>query len=167
MIRRTFGGLIALTALIAASPSAWAQSPRPILPTEEMRSGLLSRWTVPQTGLPVDPDRDIFYGARWGDQLPTHPNLYCTSGLYGQRLRSNCVATYPPYFWGSASGSTAGQCCEPVHNRLIGNFVHPWRPVGGYYAGGAAVPIYDLDPIAPGPGRFPYPWLYKRQHQGG
>ncbi len=174
MTRRTARNRTALLglglglALLLAPSAARAQIGQPILPTEDQRSGLLTRWIAPPSFLPPDPDRDyLYWGKKWGDRLPTRPNWPLTSGLYGQRFTNACTATYSPYFWGTPGGSTAGECCQPVHPRIIGNFVHPWRPVGGYYSGGAATPIYDLDPIAPGPGPFPFPLLYKRQHQGG
>lgn len=154
--------------LICTAPSQAQQTPRPPRPAGPQLDGYSSRFVPPRTVLPPDPDRDHFYfGRRWNDRLPTHPNFLCTSGLYGLPLPDRCVATYAPYFTGRPGGSTAGICCQPVHFRYLNNFLHPWRPVGGYYDGGAAVPIYDLDPLTPGPGPFPFPNIYKRQHQGG
>ena len=43
--------------------------------------------------------------------------------------------------------------------RFFQGLAQPWRPVGMYYTFGSYVPIYDLDPIAPGPGPYPYPVL--------
>lgn len=144
------------------------QGGRPALLREEERSGLLTRQAAIMPTLPPDKDRDSFYGTRWGDHHgPTHPNSPFTSGLYGLRYTNQCTAGYHPYFRGACGGSTAGECCKPVENRLIGNFVHPWRPVGGYYSGGVAAPIYDLDPIVPGPGVWPFPRLFFHQPQGG
>ena len=31
---------------------------------------------------------------------------------------------------------------------------------------GSYVPIYDLDPIAPGPGPYPYPFYFNWDHGG-
>ncbi len=41
--------------------------------------------------------------------------------------------------------------------RFFQGLAHPWRPVGMYYQMGSYVPIFDLDPIAPGPGPYPVP----------
>jgi hypothetical protein len=30
-----------------------------------------------------------------------------------------------------------------------------------YYDQGSYVPIYDLDPIVPGPGPYPVPWYFR------
>ncbi len=171
--RRWWGLALALTlglaSLVAPATPARAQGVQPIFPNVNQRSGLLTRYTPEiRSNLPPDPDRDQFYlGRRWGEPSPKHPNLFCNSGLYGLQYKNQCTACYSPYFSGSPGGTTAPGCCEPVRFRVLSNFVHPWRPVGGYYSGGCAVPIYDLDPFVPGPGRFPFPWLYKRQHQGG
>jgi hypothetical protein len=35
-----------------------------------------------------------------------------------------------------------------------------------YYSYGSYVPIYDLDPIAPGPGPYPYPFYFNWLHGG-
>ena len=43
--------------------------------------------------------------------------------------------------------------------RFFQGLAQPWRPVGMYYSYGSYVPIYDLDPIAPGPGPYPLPVL--------
>lgn len=179
-IARTRLGLLSLGLALGLTSAARAQGPGPVpeptpaagifVPNEEAyKSGLLTRYTPAPAVLPHDKDRDRWYNTRWGDYLPDlkHPNFMCNSGLYGQRIRPTCTATYAPYFSGRAGQTTSGKCCEPVRFRVISNFFHPWRPVGGFYHGGAASPIYDLDPFAPGPGPFPYPWLYKRQHQGG
>jgi hypothetical protein len=50
--------------------------------------------------------------------------------------------------------------------RFLDNLAHPWRPVGMYYAMGSYVPIYDLDPIAPGPGPYPWPFYFNWLHGG-
>ncbi len=164
--------LIGLAALAPAPVQAQVFGVRgnnqPYLPSEDQRSGLLTRQAAIMPTLPPDPDRDSFYGTRWGDHHgPTHPNSPFTGGLYGLKYKNQCVASYNPYFRGTCGGSTAGPCCEPVEHRAVGNIVHPWRPVGGYYAGGSAVPIYDLDPLVPGPGVWPFPRLFFHQRQGG
>jgi hypothetical protein len=163
---------LALAGLAAFAPRAQAQRPAPPvvpdLPYEYQRSGLMSRWAPPRTVLPHDKDRDHFYyGKKWQDFPTTKPNFPLSSGLYGLSYTDACTKSYAPYFFGYPGGDNSAPCCEPVRFRLLGNFVHPWRPVGGYYSGGSAVPIYDLDPIAPGPGLFPWTFIAKRQHQGG
>jgi hypothetical protein len=47
-------------------------------------------------------------------------------------------------------------------------FLQPFRPIGYYYDQGSYVPLYDLDPIVPGPGPVPYVWpFYLRNPHGG
>ena len=117
--------------------------------------------------LPPDPKRDTFYnGTRWADNsIVTPPNLLCHGGLYGLPLTTDCVQSERPYFFGYTGRSNYNsKCCQPprpVH-RLVENFIHPFRPVGMYYAGGSYVPIYDLDPLVTGPGPFPWPVFLKR-----
>jgi hypothetical protein len=162
-------GLAAALALLALSATARAQQAiRPAMPGDAQRSGVMTRHIPIQPLLPHDVDRDDFYQTRRGDKppSPTHPNCLCNSGLYGLPLKSDCAVSFHPYFWGKPGG-TYGPQCEKVHWRLVGNFLHPCRPVYYYYQGGSYSPVYDLDPIAPGPGPFPFPLLYKRQHQGG
>lgn len=164
-----FGVGLSLGLLALAQPSlAQSESPRPPRPAGPQLDGYSSRFIPPRTVLPPDRNRDHFYyGKRWGDRAPRFPNWICTSGLYGLPLPGGCTVSFAPYFQGTPGGSMAGKQCEPVSFRYLNNFLHPWRPVGGYYAGGSAVPIYDLDPLVPGPGPFPFPRLYKRQHFGG
>ena len=50
---------------------------------------------------------------------------------------------------------------EHFSSRLVRNVFHPFKPVGTYYAGGCYVPIYDLDPLVPGVGPYPY-GIFKR-----
>jgi hypothetical protein len=147
---------------------AQAQTPRPLVPNTERRSGLWTRHMPIVPHLPHDADRDDFYQTRRGDTPPDldHANCMLTSGLYGLPLKQDCVVAFRPYFWGSPGGNYNASC-EKVHWRVFGNFVHPWRPVYSYYAGGAYSPVYDLDPIVPGPGPFPYPLLLIKQKQGG
>jgi hypothetical protein len=138
----------------------------PIVPTLAERSGVISRHLPIAPTLPHDRDRDDFYQTRRGDHPPRHYNWYATSGMYGLPLKNDCVVSFAPFFRGSPGGKY-GECCEPHRPRVIGNLVHPWRPVYSYYSGGSYAPVYDLDPIVPGPGPFPFPLWYKKQHQGG
>ena len=50
--------------------------------------------------------------------------------------------------------------------RFFQGLAQPWRPVGMYYNFGSYVPIYDLDPIAPGPARIPIPFYFNWVHGG-
>ncbi len=146
---------------------ARAQAPLPALPTDNARNGLITRYAPVQPKLPHDPDRDDYYITRRVDHPPRLPNSPFTSGLYGLRFPDNCVECYSPYFRGYPGQSSVTPDCKPPHPRIIMNFFHPWRPVGAYYDGGGYSPIYDLDPISPGPGPFPWQWIYHRQMPGG
>jgi hypothetical protein len=163
---RTLPALLAAFAAVGLARSAHAQTPRPLLPNEAERSGILTRHIPITPHLPHDPDRDDFYLTRRADAPPHKPNCMLTSGLYGLPLKCDCTVSFRPYFWGSPGGNY-GPDCEKVNCRLFGNFLHPWRPVYHYYSGGSYVPVYDLDPICPGPGPFPFPRLYHKQKQGG
>jgi hypothetical protein len=91
-------------------------------------------------------------------------------GLYGGRLNPGCVTCRSPYFYGVAGKGTA-ECpdCLPAYRhpltRTAASLFHPWKPVGHYYQEGCMVPIYDLDPIAPGPG--PDLWPFYINGRGG
>jgi hypothetical protein len=166
--RQLAAGLALALGLALFAPGVRAQDGETTVRPMVVPDGLMSRWTPPRTVLPPDPDRDHFYyGKKWANAPSTKPNWPCTSGLYGLNYTDRCTTCYAPYFFGTPGGNNAEPCCEKVKFRLIGNFVHPWRPVGGYYSGGCATPIYDLDPIVPGPGLFPWSWIQKRQHMGG
>lgn len=140
----------------------------PRLPHAQQRSGFLSRWIPIEPSLPPDPDRDQYYNMRWADQPGIkHANSCKTGGMYGFLWKGGCTACYPPNFHGSAGQHTLGpQCQRQGARRWIRNFVHPWEPVGTYYAGGCYSPIYDLDPLVTGPGPFPFPWFFKRPTGG-
>jgi hypothetical protein len=150
------------------SSNAIAQDPRALVPTTAKRSGLITRQMPITPHLPHDPDRDDFYQTRRADEPPNFdkPNCMLTSGLYGLPLPQDGTLSFRPYFWGSPGG-TYGPQNEKVRWRLVGNLIHPWRPVYHYYAGGSYTPVYDLDPLVAGPGPFPFPLLYKKQKQGG
>ena len=85
---------------------------------------------------------------------PNHPNWFRSGGLYGRRWPGYCTASFSPYFFGSPGQSTVGPDCKPWPRILKGpqTLVHPFRPVCYYYDQGTYVPVYDLDPLAPGPG---------------
>jgi hypothetical protein len=170
--RRGLTGL-ALLVLFAPGVPARAQVPQPFYPTVEQRSGLIGRYIPIQPNLPRDPYRDSFYDTRFTDHAdfnPNHPNWFRSGGLYGRRWPGYCTASFSPYFFGSPGQSTVGPDCKPCPRYLKGlqTVVHPFRPVCYYYEQGSYVPIYDLDPVAPGPGRVPnwFPFYLKDPHGG-
>ncbi len=145
--------------------------PQPLIPNINRRSGLLQRYTPIDPHLPPDPRRDQWYDTRWGDapNLRPHPNAYFNGGLYGLRWKDADRASYAPYFYGAPGQSTMRPESKPVHNvfRLPRNLLHPFRPVGMYYDQGSYVPVYDLDPLVPGPGAWPWPFFQKLTAVGG
>jgi hypothetical protein len=100
--------------------------------------------------------------------LVKHPNWYKTQGLYGLGWKANCTESIYPFFYGSPGTGKVTESCLPWHRtlRFAQGLVHPFRPVGMYYQMGSYVPIYDLDPIAPGPGPYPVPF-YFNWNKGG
>ncbi len=155
---------------LAASASTQAQQPH--IPNMAQRSGLLGRY-VPrmQTNLPEDARRDNFYGTYYGDRaVAPGTNSALNGGLYGQRLDAGCVTCRSPYFYGTP-GNPKASCpqCQPAYKHPLGrvgaNLIHPWRPVGHYYQNGCTVPIYDFDPLVPGPG--PDLWPFYLNGRGG
>src|SRR5262249_29876868 len=129
---------------------------------------LIGRFTPIVPHLPRDDDRDDYYITTWGDyQQNKHPNSLLDGGLYGRRLPSDCTKCFYPSFRGSPGGTT-GPGCEPCRRvvRAAMNFVHPFRPGCYYYSGGCYTPVYDLDPLVPGPGPFPWPFFFKRPTGG-
>ncbi len=167
LVLRGFGVLSAVAALSAVP--AFGQIPQPHIPEIRQRSGLLDRFDPIEPHLPHDKDRDNFYTTRWGDKDEVHrPNNIRNGGLYGRFWKADCTACVYPFFIGSPGKSTLHPDCKRGHfsSRLVRNVLHPFKPVGHYYAGGCYVPIYDLDPLVPGVG--PYPGgLFKREHGGG
>ena len=160
---------MALLALSATSP---ARAQGPAIPDMAERSGLLARFApIMRTNLPHDPHRDNFYGTRYGDFATTGKwNCIRGGGLYGLALDPGCVTCMRPQFTGAPAG-TAGDspACNPgpkgPFSLLAQKFVHPFKPVGHYYQHGCWVPIYDLDPVVPGPGRDLWPF-YINGHGG-
>lgn len=162
--------LLATIAAPAAAARAQWTSPRAAVPDVRERSGLYTRIVPIQPTLPVDKDRDLWYDTEW---QPRHPhnwgrwwNSWKDGGLYGKPLTAKCTAVRLPFFRGTPGDSTLTADCRPYG--WLGrwaNFVHPMKPVGMYYANGAYVPIYDLDPVVNGPGPWPYFWV-KEPHTG-
>ena len=151
-------------ALLLGGGAARAQVPLPRVPVGAGRSGLISRFVPIVPHLPPDDDRDNFYGTRWGDEPPGERiNSRKDGGLYGRTYKSRCTSCYYPYFHGSPGRGPLGPDCEPCPKvfRAVTNIVHPFRPVCHYYAGGCYVPVYDLDPLIPGPGPSPWPFFCK------
>ena len=167
ILLRSLGVLGALTVLSAVQ--AYGQIPEPHIPDIRQRSGLLDRFDPIEPHLPHDKDRDDFYTTRRGDTDEVlRPNNIRNGGLYGRFWKAECTACVYPFFRGSPGKSTLCPECQRRHfsSRLVRNVLHPFKPVGSYYAGGCYVPIYDLDPLVPGVG--PYPWHnFKREHGGG
>jgi hypothetical protein len=155
--------------LLLGSAATWGQPPQPFVPDITERSGLLMRFAATPEFLPPDPHRDFFYNTRYADNgVVTHPNMYCTQGLYGLGMKTPDTQSVYPYFYGMPGQSTIDSSSRPWWRpaRFFQGLAHPWRPVGMYYAFGSYVPIYDLDPIAPGPGPYPYPFYFNWVHGG-
>lgn len=168
MTRRLAATTLVVFSLMGAA--ARAQVPQPVVPDINQRSGLRTRMVPIIPHLPPDPDRDVYANTRWParhEKQPDHMNSPLNGGFYGRPWKSSCTACFTPYFIGSPGKSTLGPDCMPSDHRLISNFLHPFRPVDMYYAGGCYVPVYDLDPFVPGPGPFPFPRLYHKKPTGG
>jgi hypothetical protein len=151
--------------VIAAVPaSARAQYPPAKVPDLQERSGLIMRFAGVPEQLPPDPRRDNFYDTRYADRgLVKHVDGVKDQGLYGFGWKSACTQSYYPFFYGSPGSARVEPSCLPWQCRSLRFFQglpHPFKPVGMYYQMGSYVPIYDLDPIAPGPGPYPYPFYY-------
>jgi hypothetical protein len=153
----------------ASASTAHAQSPPAYIPDITERSGLLMRFASTPEMLPPDPYRDYFYNTRYADNgRVKHPNWVCTQGLYGLGWKTPDTQSIYPYFYGVPGQSTVDSGSRPWFRplRFFQGLAHPFRPVGSYYAMGSYVPIYDLDPIAPGPGPYPYPFYFNWWHGG-
>ena len=162
--RRGRSGVGVLATLLAFSAvPALGQVPQPEEPNINQRSGLIRRFVPIIPHLPPDPRRDNWYDTRVGDRpAPQHLNTIKGQGLYGRFWPVACSARVYPFFYGSPGASTLSPDCKPDHPclRVFRNFLHPFKPVGMYYDQGSYVPIYDLDPIVPGPGPYPVPWYF-------
>lgn len=164
-------GAAAAAAVKPPEPVGPLPSAKPIVWDVRERSGLITRYTPVQAKLPPDPGRDTFYRTRWDDWY--HPirntrNCYKDGGMYGRPLTNAYTAAVAPSFRGAPGVSSVPPGWQPPskYGRILGNFLHPFQPVGMYYDRGVYTPVYDLDPIAPGPG--PFPWNhYIKRHLGG
>jgi hypothetical protein len=170
------GGLAALALFAVLGGSARAQAPErtdgppiPQVPEVTQRSGLVMRFAGTPEFLPPDPRRDYFYRTRYGDHgAHSHINWFRSQGLYGLGWKTPDTASIYPYWYGAPGQSTIDSSSKPWPRslRLFQGLAHPWRPVGMYYQMGSYVPIYDLDPIAPGPGPYPIPFYFNWDHGG-
>jgi hypothetical protein len=161
-------GIAGLWLALADNP-ARAQPPQPFVPDITERSGLLMRFAGTPEFLPPDPHRDFFYNTRYADNgRVSHPNWFKTQGLYGLGMKTPDTESVYPFFYGMPGQSTIDSSSRPWWRpaRFFQGLAHPWRPVGMYYSFGSYVPIYDLDPIAPGPGPYPYPFYFNWLHGG-
>jgi hypothetical protein len=164
------GWVVAGLLIVLLQSPARAQYPPPHISDLKERSGLVMRFAGVPEYLPPDRRRDNFYETRYADQgLVKHPNYVKTQGLYGLGWKSACTESVYPFFYGSPGTGKVDPSCLPWQHRSLRFFqglAHPFRPVGMYYQMGSYVPIYDLDPIAPGPGPYPYPFFFN-WHKGG
>jgi hypothetical protein len=163
--------ILSLAGLLSATTAtqAHAQPPKPYIPDITERSGLLMRFASSPEMLPPDPSRDFFYNTRYADNgRVKHPNWLCTQGLYGLGWKTPDTQSIYPYFYGVPGQSTIDSSSRPWFRpaRFFQGLAHPFRPVGSYYSMGSYVPIYDLDPIAPGPGPYPFPFYFNWLHGG-
>ena len=160
-------GLIALN----SGTCAVAQIPVPRQPDINERSGLLQRFRAPtRSNLPHDPQRDNFYGARYGNHAKVDDsNTYYDGGLYGVRLPARDTASVYPFFYGAPGRSSItpeSKSWRPSYLRGVQQLVNQRKPVGMYYDRGSYVPIYDLDPLAPGPGPDYWPFFFQGSRGG-
>jgi hypothetical protein len=168
LLARTAAGFgVAAVWLAICSATARAQAPQPFVPDITERSGLLMRFAATPELLPPDKHRDNFYNTRYADKGPVNcPNWYATQGLYGLGWKTPATESVYPFFYGMPGQSTVDSSSRPWWRplRFFQGLAHPFRPVGMYYTMGSYVPIYDLDPVVPGPGPYPYPayinWLH-------
>ena len=147
-----------------------AQPPKPYIPDITERSGLLMRFASTPEMLPPDPHRDFFYNTRYADNgRVKHPNWVCTQGLYGLGWKTPDTQSVYPVLLRRA---------RPEHHRFVEPALVPSAPVlpgagpsvpprrDRTTSSARYVPIYDLDPIAPGPGPYPYPFYFNWLHGG-
>ena len=163
------GFAIAATWFALSPATARAQAPQPFVPDITERSGLLMRFAATPELLPADKHRDKFYNTRYADKGPVKcPNWYATQGLYGLGWKTPATESVYPFFYGMPGQSTVDSSSRPWWRplRFFQGLAHPFRPVGMYYQMGSYVPIYDLDPVVPGPGPYPYPAYCNLLHGG-
>jgi hypothetical protein len=166
---RAWGGLAVLGLFSLLTGSAWAQPPMPQVPDTSQRSGLVMRFAGTPEFLPPDPRRDNFYWTRYADRGPhSHINWFRSQGFYGLGWKTPHTQSVYPYWYGSPGQNTVDESSRPWPGplRFFQGLAHPWRPVGMYYQMGSYVPIFDLDPIAPGPGPYPFPFFFNWDHGG-
>jgi hypothetical protein len=121
------------------------------------------RFVYPPQVLPNDKARDTIYVTLYGDQgYVSHTNFLRDGGLFGLGWKANDTRSIAPSFNGSPGANTITADSRPWPRplRFFQGLAHPFRPVGMYYDRGSYVPLYDLDPIAPGPGPYPYPFYF-------
>lgn len=156
--------------VLALPGIASAQIPQPHIANVNERSGLLQRFTPPRTNLPQDPQRDNFYGARFGDYAKVDDsNNPLNGGLFGVRLPARDTASVYPFFYGSPGRSSItpeSKPWRPSYLRAVQQLTHHRKPVGMYYHLGSYVPIYDLDSLAPGPGPDYWPFFFQGSRGG-
>ncbi len=166
---RAWGVLAALGLYAMLAAPAWAQPPLPQVPDTAQRSGLLMRFAGTPEFLPPDARRDNFYWTRYADRGPhSHINWFRSQGLYGLGWKTPHTQSVYPFWYGSPGQNTVDESSRPWPRplRFFQGLAHTWRPVGMYYQMGSYVPIFDLDPIAPGPGPYPYPFYFNWDHGG-
>ena len=129
------------------------------------------RYAPIESTLPPDPRRDSWYDTRWADppNIRKHPNFYKNNGLYGLRWPVNHTRSVYPYFFGAPGEDTMTGRVErvPHSQRLASMIFHPFKPIGMYYDQGSYVPVYDLDPLVPGPTAWPWPFFRRLTSAGG
>jgi hypothetical protein len=170
MTRPAILGLAVLAAVLGGTSTASAQVPQPDIPDINMRSGLLQRYATLKTNLPKDPNRDNFYGSRFGDHAKVlDTNTFYDGGLYGVRLPARDTASVYPFFYGTPGKSTItaeSRSWRPSCLRGLQQLTHQRKPVGMYYDRGSYVPIYDLDSFTPGPGPDYWPFFFQGSRGG-
>ncbi len=148
-------------------------APAPTIPDMMERNGNVNRFIPIESHLPPDPRRDNWYDTRWGDppnrMTGSHPNFYRNGGLYGIPWKATHTASIYPYFFGSPGENTLNADVKRVGylQRLPRMLFHPFKPIGMYYEQGSYVPVYDLDPLVPGPTAWPYPFYRRLTNWGG
>ena len=156
--------------MLGCGSLAEAQVPIPRVPNINERSGLLQRTKMVKTNLPEDPQRDNFYGARYGDYAKLDDsNNPLNGGLYGVRWPARDTASVYPFFYGAPGKSTItaeSRPWRPSYLRGLQQLVHHRKPVGMYYDRGSYVPLYDLDSLAPGPGPDYFPFFFQGSRGG-
>jgi hypothetical protein len=162
---------LALGLTLSWAATTRGQEPQPKLPDTAERSGLIRRFVPIEPRLPPDRRRDNWYDTRWGDppNLRKHPNFYTNGGLYGLPWPAEHTKSFYPYFYGAPGPGTLRADSRPVKTfwRPGSALVNPFKPVGMYYDQGSYVPVYDLDPVVPGPGPMIWPFFPKITGVGG